>query len=118
MNPIATQPAAQKRPGFLRRLARRFCEARVQSVWREIEHHRDFLDAVGGRIEPVHTSADPEFTVAFEFLHTWSLGPGTAESIDPFGELANIGRSQEGSPENAMPGNLNPPIESRVKLAA
>jgi len=122
MNAIAAERAAPKRPGLFRRLARRVCAARMEYVWREIEYHRDFLDAVGGRIDAVQPSAvgEPEFAVTFESLQSWGLELAAVESIanDPFGELTHICPSQEGRSENAMPGSLTPETGPRVELAA
>jgi len=63
-----TQMSAQIKQGFFRRLARRFCQARMEYVRRELQRQGHFLDAVGGRIEPVQASGDggPQIVLAFE----------------------------------------------------
>jgi len=65
MNPIVTKVSAPNGPGFFGRIARRFCEARMQYVRREIENQRHFLDAIGGPIGFVSACADPSPTIVF-----------------------------------------------------
>jgi hypothetical protein len=64
MNPIATKSSVQNEPGFFRRLAKRFCEARMEYVRQELQHQRLFLDAVGGPIGLRHAKAENESGLA------------------------------------------------------
>ena len=60
MNPIAPESSVQNEPSFIRRLANRFCEARMEYVRQELQHQRLFLDAVGGPIGLSQARADED----------------------------------------------------------